>query len=80
MGLVFHIFGFRHLIIYLNLFQQVVLSIYANYEMIVNEFHVRISNLPLTENVRTLRQLHLNQMVKFYICIEFHKSKSHQIG
>ncbi|XP_013421596.1 DNA replication licensing factor mcm2-like [Lingula anatina] len=44
--------------------KEVVLTMYPNYEKIVKEIHVRISDLPLVEELRTLRQLHLNQLIR----------------
>ncbi|CAD5117548.1 DgyrCDS6310 [Dimorphilus gyrociliatus] len=39
-------------------------AMYPNYKKIHNEIHVRISNLPLVEELRTLRQVHLNQLIR----------------
>lgn len=44
--------------------KEVVLSMYPNYIRIVSDIHVRISDLPLIEDLRSLRQLHLNQLIK----------------
>ncbi|XP_041349090.1 DNA replication licensing factor mcm2-like [Gigantopelta aegis] len=44
--------------------KEVVLSMYPNYERIVKEIHVRIAELPLIEDIRSLRQLHLNQLIR----------------
>lgn len=44
--------------------KDVVLSMYPNYEKIVKEIHVRIGELPLIEELRSLRQLHLNQLIR----------------
>ncbi|XP_033744661.1 DNA replication licensing factor mcm2-like isoform X1 [Pecten maximus] len=44
--------------------KEVVLSMYPNYEKIVKEIHVRIGELPLIEELRSLRQLHLNQLIR----------------
>lgn len=44
--------------------KDVVHSMYPKYENIVKEIHVRISELPLIEDIRSLRQLHLNQLVR----------------
>lgn len=44
--------------------KEVVLSMYPNYEKIVKEIHVRIAELPLIEELRSLRQLHLNQLIR----------------
>ncbi|XP_054711907.1 DNA replication licensing factor mcm2-like [Uloborus diversus] len=52
----------------LNVFDEaakdVVLSMYPQYERITSEIHVRITDLPLMENIRSLRQLHLNQLIR----------------
>lgn len=47
--------------------KDVVGVLYKNYKEVKQDFHIRISNLPLLENIRTLRQLHLNQMVRKYL-------------
>lgn len=44
--------------------KEVVLKMYAKYGRIAQEIHVRISHLPLEENLRSLRQIHLNQLIK----------------
>ncbi|XP_074644668.1 DNA replication licensing factor mcm2-like isoform X2 [Tubulanus polymorphus] len=44
--------------------QEVVLSMYPLYTKIVPEIHVRIAELPLVEELRSLRQLHLNQLIR----------------
>ncbi|XP_077386655.1 DNA replication licensing factor MCM2 [Festucalex cinctus] len=44
--------------------KEVVLSMYPKYERIAHEIHVRICNLPLVEEIRSLRQLHLNQLIR----------------
>jgi DNA replication licensing factor MCM2 len=41
-----------------------VFSLYPHYHKIAKEIHVRISDLPLIEELRSLRQLHLNQLVR----------------
>ena len=41
-----------------------VFSLYPHYHKIAKEIHVRISELPLVEELRSLRQLHLNQLVR----------------
>ncbi|XP_014249054.1 DNA replication licensing factor Mcm2 [Cimex lectularius] len=52
----------------LQIFDEVakafVLNIYPTYERVTNEIHVRISELPLVEELRTFRRLHLNQLVR----------------
>ena len=37
---------------------------YPRYDQIVKEIHIRISDLPLIEDLRSLRQLHLNQLIR----------------
>ncbi len=44
--------------------KTVVLGMFPEYERISKEIHVRISDLPLVEELRSLRQLHLNQLIR----------------
>ncbi|XP_013785291.1 DNA replication licensing factor mcm2, partial [Limulus polyphemus] len=44
--------------------KDVVLSMFPQYERIAKEIYVRITDLPLVEELRSLRQLHLNQLVR----------------
>ncbi|GIY51642.1 DNA replication licensing factor mcm2 [Caerostris darwini] len=44
--------------------KDVVLSMFPQYGRIANEIHIRITDLPLLENIRSLRQLHLNQLIR----------------
>ena len=44
--------------------KEVVLSMFPHYDRIANEIHVRIAELPLMEEIRSLRQLHLNQLIR----------------
>ena len=44
--------------------KKVVLNLYPNYERIAADIKVRISELPLVEELRSLRQLHLNQLIR----------------
>ncbi|RVE73345.1 hypothetical protein OJAV_G00049230 [Oryzias javanicus] len=44
--------------------KEVVLAMYPKYDRIAHEIHVRVSNLPLVEEIRALRQLHLNQLIR----------------
>lgn len=44
--------------------KDVVLSMFPQYERITKEIHVRIAELPLLEELRSLRQLHLNQLIR----------------
>ena len=52
----------------LNIFDEAakdyVFALYPHYHKIAKEIHVRISELPLIEELRSLRQLHLNQLVR----------------
>lgn len=43
---------------------EVVLSMYPSYGKIASEIFVRIKDLALTEEIRSLRQLHLNQLIR----------------
>lgn len=44
--------------------KEMVLSIFPSYERVTNEIRVRIAELPLIEELRTFRKLHLNQLVR----------------
>ena len=44
--------------------KDIVLSIFPTYERVTTEIHVRIADLPLIEELRTFRKLHLNQLVR----------------
>lgn len=44
--------------------KEVVFSMYPNYSNIQSEIFVRIKDLALTEEIRALRQLHLNQLIR----------------
>lgn len=44
--------------------KEVVLSMYPAYGKIASEIFVRIKDLAITEEVRSLRQLHLNQLIR----------------
>jgi len=44
--------------------KEVVLSMFQQYERIHNHIYVRIAELPLMEDLRSLRQLHLNQLIR----------------
>lgn len=46
--------------------EKLVLELYPNYKRIVKEIHVRVTDLPLKEDLRSLRQLHLNQLIRTY--------------
>ena len=43
--------------------QEVVMSLYPYYDRITKEIHVRISELPLIDELRQLRQRHLNLVI-----------------
>ena len=44
--------------------KEVTLGRYPRYEAIADTVRVRISNLPLLEDLRSLRQCHLNQLIR----------------
>ncbi|RMX61533.1 hypothetical protein pdam_00013734 [Pocillopora damicornis] len=44
--------------------KEVVLAMFPNYDRITSDIHVRISDLPLMEELRSLRQLHVNQLIR----------------
>ncbi|CAH0552587.1 unnamed protein product [Brassicogethes aeneus] len=44
--------------------KEIVLSMYPSYDRVTNEIHVRISDLPLIEELRTFRKLHISQLVR----------------
>uniref|UniRef100_A0A8C5B043 DNA replication licensing factor MCM2 n=1 Tax=Gadus morhua TaxID=8049 RepID=A0A8C5B043_GADMO len=44
--------------------KEVVLAMFPKYDRIAHQIHVRICNLPLVEELRSLRQLHLNQLIR----------------
>lgn len=44
--------------------KEMVLNFYPTYERVTSDIHVRISELPLIEEIRTFRKLHLNQLVR----------------
>uniref|UniRef100_A0A8D3CDY1 DNA replication licensing factor MCM2 n=1 Tax=Scophthalmus maximus TaxID=52904 RepID=A0A8D3CDY1_SCOMX len=44
--------------------KEVVLAMYPKYNRIAHDIHVRICSLPLVEEIRSLRQLHLNQLIR----------------
>lgn len=43
---------------------EVVLGLYPNYSRIHNHVYVRIAELPIVEDLRSLRQFHLNQLIR----------------
>lgn len=55
---------FQLLEIFNQVAKETVLRLFPNYERISNEINVRIASFPLMEELRTLRQVHLNQMIQ----------------
>ncbi|KAJ8919037.1 hypothetical protein NQ315_016943 [Exocentrus adspersus] len=55
---------FQMLEIFDEVAKHIVLSMYPSYDRVTNEIHVRISDLPLIEELRTFRKLHVNQLVR----------------
>ncbi|KAL7675605.1 hypothetical protein ACOME3_001872 [Neoechinorhynchus agilis] len=43
---------------------DLLFTMYPHYRKVVKRVNVRISNIPLMEDIRSLRQIHLNQLVK----------------
>ena len=44
--------------------REVVAAKYADYHLIHDSIHVRITNLPIADSLRDLRQVHLNALIK----------------
>lgn len=44
--------------------KDMVLGIYPTYERVTTEIHVRIDDIPVLEELRTFRKIHLNQLVR----------------
>ncbi|XP_031573704.1 DNA replication licensing factor mcm2-like [Actinia tenebrosa] len=44
--------------------KEVVLAMFPNYDRITSDIYVRIEDLPLMEELRSLRQLHVNQLIR----------------
>lgn len=55
---------FQMLEIFDKVAKEMVLNRYPTYERVTTDIHVRISDLPLIEEIRTFRKLHLNQLVR----------------
>ncbi|XP_051170865.1 DNA replication licensing factor Mcm2 [Leptopilina boulardi] len=55
---------FKMLEIFDEVAKELVLTIFPSYERVTSEIHVRISELPLIEELRTFRKLHVNQLVR----------------
>ena len=43
---------------------ETTLLSYPRYQQITDRIHVRISHLPLIEEIRSLRQIHMNQLIR----------------
>lgn len=43
---------------------EVVLSLFEEYDSIKSEIHVRLTDMPNIENIRDLRQVHLNKLIR----------------
>lgn len=43
---------------------ELTLEIYPLYEQMSKDVYVRIRDLPIEDNLRDLRQIHLNQLIK----------------
>lgn len=41
-----------------------VMEMYPNYSRVTKEIHVRVSDMPLVEDIRTFRKNHLNQLIR----------------
>lgn len=44
--------------------KEIVLQIFPSYERVTSEIHVRLANLPLIEELRSFRKIHLNQLIR----------------
>jgi len=44
--------------------KEVVLSLYSHYERVTKDIHVRLKDLPGHDELRALRQIHLNQLIR----------------
>ncbi|GLV43696.1 Minichromosome maintenance 2 [Carabus blaptoides fortunei] len=55
---------FQMLEIFDEVAKELVLSIFPSYERVSTEVHVRVSDLPLIEDLRTFRKIHVNQLVR----------------
>jgi len=44
--------------------KEVVLSLYSHYERVTKDIHVRLKDMPCHDELRALRQIHLNQLIK----------------
>nr|CAD7408822.1 unnamed protein product [Timema poppensis] len=55
---------FEMLKIFDEVAKDLVLTIFPSYGRVTSEIHVRISELPLVEELRSFRKIHLNQLVR----------------
>nr|CAI5822271.1 unnamed protein product [Callosobruchus analis] len=55
---------FQMLEIFDEVAKDIVLSMYPSYDRVTTDIHVRIAELPLIEELRSFRKLHLNQLVR----------------
>lgn len=60
---------FQMLEIFDEVAKDIVLSMYPSYDRVTNEIHVRIADLPLIEELRTFRKLHVNQLVRTLVVV-----------
>jgi len=44
--------------------REIVLKLYPYYDMVTPEIHVRLTDIPILEELRSLRQFHLNQLIR----------------
>ena len=47
--------------------KEVVLSMYEKYDQIASEIHIRIAELPLMEEIRSLRCIYITFLCKFCV-------------
>lgn len=58
---------FQMLEIFDEVAKDIVLSMYPSYDRVTSEIHVRISDLPLIEELRTFRYIFVNFILQFDI-------------
>jgi len=44
--------------------REIVLKLYPYYDLVTPEVHVRLTDIPILEELRSLRQFHLNQLIR----------------
>lgn len=57
---------FQMLEIFDKVAKETVLNFFPTYDRVTSDIHVRISELPLVEDLRTFRKLHLNQLIRTF--------------